>query len=219
MALATPNPSFDSDREELRNRGSISNRVATRLNPVQRGAMQQYQRAQIETASPTRLVVMLYEGAIRFCSLAQDAMRKGDIESQNTNLIRSQRIVGELLASLNRAEGGEVADNLSRIYTHILEELVHANLYDEPHRLDHVNTLLTEMCVSWRLIDRAACGEGGPQESAELAARDSDTPSRGGVAEPGDARTARPLNERVYPAPAPTREGGAAPSRLGDRLA
>ena len=82
--------------------------------------MQQYQRAQVESASPTRLVIMLYDGAIRFCTLAQDAMRKRDLDTQNTNLIKAQRIVGELMCSLNRDAGGAIAANLFSIYTHLL---------------------------------------------------------------------------------------------------
>src|SRR5438552_16056962 len=87
--------------------------IVIRQSAAQRGALQQYQRAQVESASPTRLIVLLYEGAIRFCRLAQEAMRKRDLETQNTNLVRTQRIVGELLASLDRGVGGEVASNLS----------------------------------------------------------------------------------------------------------
>jgi flagellar secretion chaperone FliS len=122
--------------------------------------MQQYQRAQVESASPTRLVVLLYEGAIRFCSLAQAAMRARDLETQNANLIRAQRIVGELLASLNRAEGGEVASNLARIYAHLLEELVKANLYDQEAALEHAIRVLTDMRATWVELDRITSSEG-----------------------------------------------------------
>lgn len=121
--------------------------------------MRQYQRAQVETASPTRLVVLLYEGAIRFCSVAQEAMRNGDLETQNTNLLRAQRIVGELLSSLNRSAGGEMAINLARIYTHILEELVMANLYDRPQHLDHAISLLMSLRATWDEIDQMTASE------------------------------------------------------------
>ena len=94
-------------------------------------ASQQYQRSQVETASPTRLVIMLYEGAIRFCQLALDAMAAKDLPVQHENLLKAQRIIAELLGSLNREKGSEVADNLARLYTHMLEQLVVANLHDQ----------------------------------------------------------------------------------------
>jgi len=56
--------------------GSTAPEAATRQSALQRGALEQYQRAQVEAASPTRLIVLLYEGAIRFCRIAQQAMRK-----------------------------------------------------------------------------------------------------------------------------------------------
>src|SRR5690242_6689865 len=63
---------------------------------------EQYLRAQVETASPTRLVVLLYDGAIRFCAQAIEAMQKRDLETQHINLLRVQRIISELIGSLNR---------------------------------------------------------------------------------------------------------------------
>lgn len=134
--------------------------TTARQNAAYRGATQQYQRAQVETASPTQLIVLLYDGAVRFCRLAQDAMRLRDLETQNTNLIKAQRIVGELLGSLNRDAGGDVASNLSRIYTHLLEELVKANLYDDPETLDHAISVLSDMRASWVEIDRMAARSG-----------------------------------------------------------
>jgi flagellar protein FliS len=132
--------------------------------------MQQYQRAQVETASPTRLVVLLYDGAIRFCSIAQEAMRKRDLETQNTNLIKAQRIIGELMSSLDRESGGEVAANLSRIYSYLMEEMVKANLYDRAGALDPVLEALRALRASWEEIDRTAAS--APKaESASTSSR------------------------------------------------
>jgi flagellar protein FliS len=163
-------------------------------------------------------VVLLYEGAIRFCRLAQESMRAKDLEAQNSNLIRAQRIVGELLASLNRSAGGEVASNLARIYTYLIEELVKANLYDEPEKLGHVIKLLSEMHASWVEIDSTAGRDGKTGEPAPA----SDTapranPGTGGATQGGaSVRTATNVGSA-----SPAREdlAGAGRARLGDRLA
>jgi flagellar protein FliS len=188
--------------------GSGPAKAGARPNPAHRGAMQQYQRAQVETASPTRLVVLLYEGAIRFCRMAQDAMKQRDLETQNTNLIRAQRIVTELLSSLDRNAGGEVASNLGRIYTHLFEELVKANLYDRPEALDHAIAMLTDMRATWVEIDRMAATEGRPGEWL----RDA-VPPDNPEDPPGPTAPSRPQPSRNALAPRPPR------SRLGDRLA
>jgi flagellar protein FliS len=155
MALATPaeRPEFSNGLTGKSGTGPAP-KNAVRPNAVNRGAMQQYQRTQVETASPTRLVVLLYDGAIRFCHKAQEAMRKGELETQHINLIRVQRIVGELIGSLNREAGGEVATDLNRVYTYLLEELVKANLYDKPEILDHAMWVLGELRASWVEIDQ-----------------------------------------------------------------
>ncbi len=126
-------------------------------------ASQQYQKSQVETASPTRLVIMLYEGAIRFCQIALDAMAAHDLPVQHENLLKAQRIVAELLGSLNREKGGEVADNLARLYTHMLEQLVVANLHDEPEAVKLVQSMLRDLWASWVEVERLA-SEGAGEE-------------------------------------------------------
>ena len=113
-----------------------------------------YQQAQVETASPTRLVVLLYDGAIRFCSRALEAMQAKDLAAQNTNLIKAQKIVGELMASLNKETGGEVAENLNRVYPYLLEQLVEANIHDRADIVEGVLSLLRILRESWAEVDR-----------------------------------------------------------------
>jgi len=191
---------------------------AARTNAQHRGATHQYQRAQVESASPTRLIVLLYEGAVRFCSLAQDAMRKKDLEAQNLNLIRAQRIIAELLASLNRTAGGEVALNLARIYTHLLAELVRANLYDDIDALSNVITLLTEMRASWIEIDRLQTGDTEVHDAAPAdVSAGSKAPIKRIGSHSGSHATA--LASRSPHSAAAHKSVPSAPFRLEDRLA
>lgn len=111
-----------------------------------------YLETAVETASPARLIVMLYDGAIRFINEANYAMRQRDYETQNYKLQRAQKILAELISSLDFEKGGEIAENLFRLYTYMYNQLVEANIQDAPERLEHVVVLLSELREAWDTI-------------------------------------------------------------------
>ncbi len=125
-----------------------------RPNPMAARTRNQYLQAQVETASPTRLVILLYEGAVRFCYLGAEAMSAGNLEEQNKNILRAQKIVSELMGSLNKESGGEVAENLMRVYLYMLDRLVDANFEDNSKAIHEVIGLLGELKASWEEVDR-----------------------------------------------------------------
>ena len=184
-----------------------------------RQAQRQYQRAQIETASSTRLVVMLYDGAVRFCAQAAEAIRRNDLEAQNVNLIKAQRILGELLSSLDRETGGEVADNLARLYVHMLEQLVNANLYDQPEPVETVRAMLCDLRDTWQEVDRLATqGPNGVEATAGSAVSQGADVLKATASVPTERLEVLPPASKNRPGlqrkPLPE-----ASSRLGDRLA
>lgn len=197
---------------------------ATSSSGKQRSAQNrngQYLRARVETASPTQLVILLYDGAIRFCTQAIDAMTQRNLEVQHLNLIRVQRILSELMGSLNRDAGGEVADNLMRVYTHMLEQLVLANLKDQIQPVIDVKTMLESLRETWTEVDRLARGgepaaPAQPDASAARAARGvaphaaGRDPSSPGAALKSPVKIA---SQGATPPAVPARQ------RLGDRLA
>ena len=111
-----------------------------------------YLETAVETASPARLIVMLYDGAIRFINEAAYAMQQRDYETQNTKLQRAQKILAELISSLDFDKGGEIAENLFRLYTYMYNQLVEANINDNLDRLQHVVQLLSELREAWDAI-------------------------------------------------------------------
>lgn len=113
-----------------------------------------YRQTQAETASPTQLVVMLYDGAIRFLCQAREKMGPDDLEARHTLLLKSQKIIAELMSSLDMKQGGEVAANLQRLYGYMLQQLVEANLRDDPKPIEQVITMLRELRASWAEVDR-----------------------------------------------------------------
>ncbi len=114
-----------------------------------------YQRMQVDTASPVKLVVMLYDGAIRFLRQGQDAMQRGDREKQNHFLIRAQNIISELASSLDLEAGGEIAGNLMALYQFMHEQLVLANIEDDVQKVQKVREMLESLREAWAQVESA----------------------------------------------------------------
>jgi flagellar protein FliS len=116
---------------------------------------QQYLRTQVESARPTQLVVMLYDGAIRFLTIAKEKMQAREIEPKHIHILKAQKILSELLGSLDAENGGEVAANLRRLYAYMLNRTMEANVYDRTEPLDEVISMLRELRASWSELDQA----------------------------------------------------------------
>ena len=93
-----------------------------------------YQGAAIKTASPAELTLMLYNGAIKFCNLALIGMEEEDIMKAHNNLMKAQRIIRELQATLNFKY--EVSKDFDLIYTRILNSLLAANIKKDTDKLN-----------------------------------------------------------------------------------
>jgi flagellar protein FliS len=117
-------------------------------------ASRAYAESSVLTASPERLVVMLYDGAGRFLARAAAATRAGDAGAAGTALGRAGAILDELLATLDPA-GGEIAERLRGIYLFCGRELVAAQLRRDPARIERVAKLLAELRESWEAIAAA----------------------------------------------------------------
>ncbi len=113
---------------------------------------QRYLQTAVETAHPARLVVMLYDGALRFLNLAVEAIEQRNYEQQNLYLQKAQRILSELISSLDFAQGGEIAENLFQLYTYLYNQLVQANISDDKAKVQHAIALLSELREAWDTI-------------------------------------------------------------------
>lgn len=110
-------------------------------------AYQQYQQNSIMLASPQKLVLMLYDGAVRFIKTAREAMEKKDYEGSNYNLIRAQDIISELNCSLDM--NYDISRNLRSLYNFINEKLIEANIKKDAAVLDEVEPLLEDLRETW----------------------------------------------------------------------
>lgn len=112
----------------------------------------QYQKVQVMTADRIRLIIMLYDGVVRFNKCAQRAIKEGDVEGRNTYLNRSQAIINELQNSLNMEEGGEIANNLSRLYDFSIGKLTEANFKNDFSAVEAVTKVINELKSGWEGI-------------------------------------------------------------------
>ncbi len=121
---------------------------------VANGYARTYQTQSVLTASPGQLVLMLYDGALRFLALARAALedRGNDprrIETINRSLLRAQNIIAELQGVIDHEAGGAVAANLDRLYDYYNRRLFEANLKKEVGPVLEVENLLRELREAW----------------------------------------------------------------------
>jgi flagellar protein FliS len=109
----------------------------------------QYQQTQIETASPERLLLMLYDGAIRFANTAKKALEDKDFNAANANCLKVQNILNELMVTLDMKVGGELAKNLFDLYDFMTRQTVQANMSKNPQLLTGVLDILKELRDAW----------------------------------------------------------------------
>lgn len=112
-------------------------------------AQQAYRDSAVLTASPERLVVMLYDGAHRFLFQAAAALGNGDLTTANIKLQRAEAIIQELRSSLNMSAGGEIAKQLDSIYAFCERHLLDARFKRDPARIEQVSKILGNLREAW----------------------------------------------------------------------
>jgi flagellar protein FliS len=111
-----------------------------------------YQQTAIGTQSKGRLIVMLYDGAVKFMKLAVKEMEAGNHAAKGQHIGRALDIITELNAVLDMEAGGDIAENLRRIYLFMDRQLRQANVKRDPQMVREVITLMEELNQSWKAI-------------------------------------------------------------------
>ncbi len=110
-------------------------------------AYQQYKMNSVMHASPEKLLIMMYDGIIRFIEAAKESLRKKDIKGSHKNILRAQDLVTELNMSLDMEH--EVSMGLSRIYDFLHSRLVDANIKKDIAILEEIEPIVKEMKETW----------------------------------------------------------------------
>lgn len=108
-----------------------------------------YRKTQVQTSSPLELVVMLYDGAIRFSGEARTAIQRRDIAARGVAVSKALAIVGELRGTLDMEAGGDVAASLDRLYQYVSSRLMDASFAQEVAPIDDAIKVLTTLRDGW----------------------------------------------------------------------
>ena len=118
------------------------------MNVTVRG-VDAYRRTEAQSASPMQLVVMLYDGALRFLSEARAAQTTGDLARRAHALRRVTAIVAECHSTLDLERGGAVAADLDRLYSYISTRLLDVTVHRDATALEEVHKLMTTLRQAW----------------------------------------------------------------------
>ena len=111
-----------------------------------------YQDSAISTQSKGRLIVILYDGAIRFMKLAIIEMEKKNYEAKGRYINKALDIINELNVVLDMDTGGEIAGNLRQLYNFMSNRLTQANIKSDPELVRDVIKLMEELNSGWKAI-------------------------------------------------------------------
>lgn len=91
-------------------------------------ALNVYQQNSVNTASKEKLLLMLYDGLVKFIRQGITGIEEKDIQKTNTNFVKAQNIILEFMSTLNEEVGGEMAKSLNLLYDYMHRRLIEANI-------------------------------------------------------------------------------------------
>ncbi|MDR1534020.1 MAG: flagellar export chaperone FliS [Planctomycetota bacterium] len=138
--------------------------------PTQRNM---YLKTQVETASKEQLVIMLFDGIIRFTEQARKAIVERNVEDSHHFLLRAQAIIMELICTVDKDRGGELAKNLLALHAYAFNCLVVCNFKKDVAKIDEVQKIYREIRSGWR----AAMESLNLSSKAPVPAPEAKTPS------------------------------------------
>jgi flagellar protein FliS len=118
-----------------------------------------YQAVQVTTTDRGRLLLMMYEGAIKFLKQSKAGLEADDIAKFCRFLSKAQAIIAELMNTLDFEKGGTIARDLDRLYDFMLFYLTEANLYRDPQRIAKVISLIDTIYSAYKEIIEGAKGD------------------------------------------------------------
>ncbi|MCB9228174.1 MAG: flagellar export chaperone FliS [Deltaproteobacteria bacterium] len=122
----------------------------------------QYQKTSVTTASREKILLMLYEGAIRFVRRAEAAMKENKIAEKGKYISKATAILSELMATLDFRVGGDLATDLESLYVFMIDKLIEGNIENNPECLSQVEGLLNTLYVAWNDVIKNPREDGVP---------------------------------------------------------
>ena len=118
-----------------------------------------YKHTDVTTAAPGELIVMLYDGAIRFSSAAEEQFRNGDIAKGAGSISRAVAIVGYLQSVLDERHSTELVGHLDKLYYRWSHTLTRANVDRDADAIAQIREEIVEMREAWAEVNRQVTAE------------------------------------------------------------
>jgi flagellar protein FliS len=135
--------------------------------PMQNNPYRAYQKTQVTTAKPEKILLMLYEGAIKFNKLAIIKMKEKNVAEKGKNISKTLAIVSELMNTLDHEKGGQLAADLENLYMFMMDKLIEANMFNRVEDLEAVERLLTTLYTAWQDVVNNPRADGVPSPSLQ----------------------------------------------------
>lgn len=122
-------------------------------------AVNKYQQQQVNTASPAKMVFMLFEKLLSRLQEALHAIERNDIQARCNANCSAQELLAHLSSTLDMDQGGEIAVNLEKLYTHCMIRLMDVDRHNDPEAANEVIGLLAPLRDSWAKLAEQSDGE------------------------------------------------------------
>ena len=110
----------------------------------------EYHQNEVATSSQAKLIVMMYEGALKFVTLAIEGIDNHDLSKKGKYINKTHDIINELSCALDMKKGGEVAQKLESLYQFILHQLTLANIKSDRKTLESIVNVITPLMEAWK---------------------------------------------------------------------
>ncbi len=129
---------------------------------------QKYKATSVQSASREKILLMLYEGAIKFTKLAIKAAEEKKIADRGYNLGRAYDIIMELNNTLDHKVGGEIAKNLEQLYMYVTDQYTKANITGNPEHLRNALKVIENLYAGWKgAVEKLKKESEGPSNKGE----------------------------------------------------
>lgn len=122
-------------------------------------AYDKYRQSSVQTATPGQLIIMLYDGAIKFIKMGMEGLAPKDYQKVNINFGKAQTIISELMSTLNMSY--PIAKDLSSLYEYMNHLLIQANIKKMSEPAEEVLGYLAELRETWLEASRIYTASGG----------------------------------------------------------
>lgn len=116
------------------------------MNPY----LKTYQKNEVVTASPEKILILLYDGAIQFLNKAKIAMKDNNIAEIHNNIMSCEEIIEEFINTVDEEKGGEFAVRIKALYQYFYNTLVMANIKKDESKIDEVLRHLVDLRATWK---------------------------------------------------------------------